>query len=162
MFSNGLSRALRAAMHKHRLPWGPGRRKEAGPGSEAGQLRGGPGLRRLCASAASNVGGLVFSSAARGLGLRFGSGMVVGGGAVLYGTQASTSEADGANDASSSLISVPWVTEIAQSPGVQEVLVPGQMLRKHPVGKLVLEEDHLVSWLQLVVWPLLCVFVCVC
>jgi hypothetical protein len=29
---------------------------------------------------------------------------------------------------------------------MKEMLVPGQMLRKHPVGQLLTEDDHLVSW----------------
>jgi hypothetical protein len=40
---------------------------------------------------------------------------------------------------------IPWVQELAAQPGMREMLVPGQMLRKHPVGQLLTEDDHLVS-----------------
>ena len=36
------------------------------------------------------------------------------------------------------------VRELAEEEGVEEVLSPGQQLRRHPVGKLVVEQDHLV------------------
>lgn len=37
-----------------------------------------------------------------------------------------------------------WVQELAAQEGMREMLVPGQMLRKHPVGQLLTEDDHLV------------------
>eukprot|EP00882_Tetradesmus_deserticola_P025340 GHRQ01027826.1.p1 GENE.GHRQ01027826.1~~GHRQ01027826.1.p1 ORF type:complete len:199 (+),score=58.88 GHRQ01027826.1:332-928(+) len=40
---------------------------------------------------------------------------------------------------------IAWVQELAGQPGMKEMLVPGQMLRKHPVGQLLAEDDHLVS-----------------
>lgn len=38
-----------------------------------------------------------------------------------------------------------FLQELAAQPGMKEMLVPGQMLRKHPVGQLLTEDDHLVS-----------------
>lgn len=39
---------------------------------------------------------------------------------------------------------IPWVRDLAAQQGMREMLVPGQMLRKHPVGQLLTEDDHLV------------------
>lgn len=40
---------------------------------------------------------------------------------------------------------VAWVNELASRQSVQEVLSPGNMLRKHPLAKMLVEQDHLVS-----------------
>jgi hypothetical protein len=48
---------------------------------------------------------------------------------------------------------IPWVQELAAQPGMREMLVPGQMLRKHPVGQLLTEDDHLVSVAGLLASP---------
>jgi hypothetical protein len=47
-------------------------------------------------------------------------------------------------EATSETAKLPWVRALAAQPGMREVLVPGQQLRKHPVGQLVSQEDHLV------------------
>jgi acyl-coenzyme A thioesterase PaaI-like protein len=41
--------------------------------------------------------------------------------------------------------SLPWVRALAESEGVREVPLPGQMLRDHPIGRLVSEPDHLLA-----------------
>ncbi|KAF6250303.1 HotDog domain-containing protein [Scenedesmus sp. NREL 46B-D3] len=38
--------------------------------------------------------------------------------------------------------------ELAGQPGMKEMLVPGQMLRKHPVGQLLTEDDHLFETMR--------------
>jgi acyl-coenzyme A thioesterase PaaI-like protein len=41
--------------------------------------------------------------------------------------------------------SLAWVRELASADGVREVPLPGQMLRDHPIGRLVSEPDHLLA-----------------
>lgn len=41
-----------------------------------------------------------------------------------------------------------WVQALAAQPGMREVLVPGQQLRRHPVGQLVSEQDHLFETMR--------------
>jgi acyl-coenzyme A thioesterase PaaI-like protein len=43
---------------------------------------------------------------------------------------------------------VEWVQELAAQPGMKEMLVPGQMLRKHPIGQLIAEDDHLFETMR--------------
>lgn len=43
---------------------------------------------------------------------------------------------------------IAWVQELAGQPGMKEMLVPGQMLRKHPVGQLLTEDDHLFETMR--------------
>eukprot|EP00882_Tetradesmus_deserticola_P012165 GHRQ01012889.1.p1 GENE.GHRQ01012889.1~~GHRQ01012889.1.p1 ORF type:complete len:297 (+),score=115.29 GHRQ01012889.1:332-1222(+) len=43
---------------------------------------------------------------------------------------------------------IAWVQELAGQPGMKEMLVPGQMLRKHPVGQLLAEDDHLFETMR--------------
>lgn len=51
-------------------------------------------------------------------------------------------------EAMSESAKLPWVQALAAQPGMREVLVPGQQLRKHPVGQLVSEEDHLFETMR--------------
>jgi hypothetical protein len=92
------------------------------------------------AAAAANA---IISTIARGTGaLRFGTGVLCGGGAAAVWGQAGD-ESD--EDFVSETDHLAWVQDIMGQAGIQEVTIPGRMLREHPVGKLVTEEDHLVS-----------------
>jgi hypothetical protein len=71
---------------------------------------------------------------------RFGTAMLLGGGAAVALTQGSEEEAEELHE----LQSLPWVNSIASQPGVQAVACPGLELRNHPIGKLLSKQDHLV------------------
>jgi hypothetical protein len=72
---------------------------------------------------------------------KLGTAALIGGGAVtVYGT---AQQSPNAEDMETSQI--PWVQELANKEGMREVLVPGQMLRKHPIGQLISEDDHMVG-----------------
>eukprot|EP00877_Chromochloris_zofingiensis_P012887 jgi/Chrzof1/7852/Cz02g38260.t1 len=43
---------------------------------------------------------------------------------------------------------IEWVQQLAAKHGMLEVPIPGQMLRKHPVGQLISEEDHLFETMR--------------
>lgn len=78
------------------------------------------------------------------------AGLKLAGGAMVLGTGGTaftmlTREQQVELEADSETAKLPWVQALAAQPGMREVLVPGQQLRKHPVGQLVSEEDHLVS-----------------
>lgn len=69
--------------------------------------------------------------------LRLGSAMMLGGGAaVAFSKSGSSDELDKTS-------SIPWVQELEAQESVEEVLSPGQMFRKHPVGKVLVDQDHL-------------------
>jgi hypothetical protein len=98
-------------------------------------------LVRHVASAAAAGGGLVHLLARAPHTYKIGTALLVSGGAVTaYNSNQTMADLE---DAESSQIG--WVQDLATQEGVSEVLVPGQMLRKHPVGQLLSEEDHLVS-----------------
>lgn len=95
---------------------------------------------------------------ARNAVLVFGSGMVVGVGASSawrhvederresYDRQralANPARGEPTSTSKPALADVPWVQELSSQEGMREVLSAGQMLRRHPVGKLVLTQDHL-------------------
>ena len=72
--------------------------------------------------------------------VRLGSVLAVaGGGAGFALSQTSEEESLG------STADLPWVAELASRQSVTEVLSPGQQLRQHPIGKLIVDQDHLVS-----------------
>ena len=74
---------------------------------------------------------------------KLGTAALIGGGAAtVYGTQ----QAPNSEDMETSQIA--WVQELANKEGMREVLVPGQMLRKHPIGQLISEDDHMVSTIK--------------
>lgn len=64
-------------------------------------------------------------------------------GVAAYALSQGWERGDDGRDLSSDKL--PWVRTLCQRSGVEEVLSPGQMLRKHPVGRWVSEEDHLVG-----------------
>ncbi|KAG2453867.1 hypothetical protein HYH02_002074 [Chlamydomonas schloesseri] len=106
------------------------------PGSKPG-----PGPRTLCVTAAHAHIGPVLQVLAKG-GARLGGSAVLFAGAAFALAQSNrATDSDGEGDLSSNRIT--WVRELAEEEGVEEVLSPGQQLRRHPVGKLVVEQDHL-------------------
>jgi len=74
---------------------------------------------------------------------KLGTAALIGGGAAtVYGTQ----QAPESEDMETSQIA--WVQELANKKGMREVLVPGQMLRKHPIGQLISEDDHMFETMR--------------
>mmetsp|Transcript_32245 Transcript_32245/g.71351 ORF Transcript_32245/g.71351 Transcript_32245/m.71351 type:complete len:278 (+) Transcript_32245:89-922(+) len=132
MFGKGFSQALRAFQHHAHCPH---------PLRQANRAKQ-PQLHNTCstaaaAGAAAAVGPLI--EATKNVALRVGSAMVLGGGAVMAWSQNPANEME----KSLSTSSVPWVQQLSQQEQVEEMLNPGQMLRKHPVGKLIVDQDHL-------------------
>jgi len=110
---------------------------------------GGGGGAFAAPSSSSGSGG----SGGRG-GDGSGSGLVEGGGgSVATGAwgQKKRGGGGGGGPASSGATTgresdaLPWVRELASQEGVREVPLPGQMLRDHPIGRLVSEPDHLLA-----------------
>ena len=67
------------------------------------------------------------------------------GSALLLGGATATAWSQGNSDSLEAHTSeVAWVNELAARQSVQEVLSPGNMLRKHPLAKMLVEQDHLV------------------
>lgn len=99
--------------------------------------------RHMCSTVASGatvVGPVAFG----GAGYRYGTALLgggLGGGAVLTLTQTGTDEEAGTGINTDDL---PWLAQLVERPEVEEVLSPGQMLRRHPVGKMLVDQDHLV------------------
>eukprot|EP00955_Chlamydomonas_euryale_P009212 98634-Chlamydomonas_euryale.AAC.11 len=90
---------------------------------------------------------------------RYGAGAIVGlggGGAAVVLSQSGDKEDAGreqAKDAKQAAAelsedALPWLAQLLKRPGVTEVLAPGQMLRRHPIAKLVVDQDHLVRWIR--------------
>ncbi|KIY96726.1 hypothetical protein MNEG_11233 [Monoraphidium neglectum] len=115
------------------------------------QLRAGlrQGWRAHAAGAQRNVAAAAGAAGALGqlvqrAGLKLAGGaMVLGGGGTAVTMM--TREQQVEIEASSETAKLAWVQALAAQPGMREVLVPGQQLRKHPVGQLISEEDHLVG-----------------
>lgn len=131
MFSPQMYKALRGLV---------GQRPVATPLSLRQQQHG---HRAMCvASAAQSHLGPVLQFIAKGS-LRLGSSA-----ALLAGTAYALAQSNRASEDDPDhgpLDGGPaWLKELASREGVDEVLSPGQQLRKHPVGKLVVEQDHLV------------------
>jgi hypothetical protein len=103
----------------------------------------GMGARRpvvtATAAAAGNIVQLLTKTA---WGARLGFGMLTGtaAGAAAWHWKEDNEEAGPFETAE-----IAWVQQLAEQPGMKEMLVPGQMLRKHPVGQLISTDDHLVS-----------------
>lgn len=130
MFSPQMYKALRGLV---------GQRPVATPLSLRQQQHG---HRAMCvASAAQSHLGPVLQFIAKGS-LRLGSSA-----ALLAGTAYALAQSNRASEDDPDhgpLDGGPaWLKELASREGVDEVLSPGQQLRKHPVGKLVVEQDHL-------------------
>jgi hypothetical protein len=107
------------------------------------QQQPGQGRGQLCVSAAHAHVGPVLQVLAKA-GARFGGSAVLLAGAAYALAQSNRApDSDGASHLSSDAI--PWVRQLAEREGVEEVLSPGQQLRRHPVGKLVVDQDHLVG-----------------
>jgi hypothetical protein len=104
---------------------------------------GGSFMRRGVATAALGgaAGQLILNLARTPWGGRVVAGMVGGGAA----TAAWRWREDGEAAPQFETGEIPWVQQLAAQPGNREMLVPGQMLRKHPVGQLIAEDDHLVG-----------------
>jgi hypothetical protein len=91
-------------------------------------------------AAAAGAAGAALSQLVSRAGLKLAGGaMVLGSGLTVM-----TREQQQELEKQSETAKLPWVRELAERPGMREVLVPGQMLRQHPVGQLVTEADHLV------------------
>jgi hypothetical protein len=130
MFGKNFMRALRSSVH--------------GRGFNLQQPRQQGGAARRCSHvAAAGAAGALIQTLARGAGaLRFGTGVLCGGSAAVVWNQSQDGESE--EDFVSETSHLDWVQAIMQQPGTHEVVFPGRMLREHPVGKLVTEEDHLV------------------
>jgi hypothetical protein len=132
-------------MRSFRAAWGgrsgtPGARQ---PDRPQQQLRSGFFQRGVAAAALGGgaAGQLVLSALTRSpWGSRVVAGMVSGGAAT-----AAWSWRDGSEAVAFETAEIPWVQELASQPGMREMLLPGQMLRTHPLGKVISEDDHLVS-----------------
>ncbi|GLC40664.1 hypothetical protein PLESTM_001099000 [Pleodorina starrii] len=99
------------------------------------------GRAQLCVAAAHAHVGPVLQVIAK-TGARWGGSAALFAGAAYALAQSNrASDSDGTGDLSSEKIA--WIRELAETDGVEEVLSPGQQLRRHPVGKLVVEQDHL-------------------
>ena len=105
---------------------------------------------RQCSTAAAAGAGAV-GPLALGLGqsaaVRLGSAMTLlagGGAAAVWQSQSSD---EGEVTATSEL---PFVAELIAKESVTEVHSPGNQLRKHPIGKLLVDQDHLVGIFDLV------------
>ena len=103
-------------------------------------------LRSLCLGALG-AGAGAGAQALQSLATKAGSRLLGGGAALVAGgTTAFALAQNYAPEEPQDLASdkVPWVSAIAAGVDVEEVQSPGQMLRRHPIGKLVVEQDHLV------------------
>lgn len=100
------------------------------------------GRGQLCISAAQAHLGPVLQILAK-TGARWGGSAVLFAGAA-YALAQSNRAPDSGNTGDLSSEAIPWIRQLAEMEGVEEVLSPGQQLRQHPVGKLVVEQDHLV------------------
>ena len=100
---------------------------------------------RRCSTAAAGsgaIGPLALGLASAPLVVRLGSGLLLGaaGGAAIWQSQGSSEDL-----APCSSSQLPFVRELQAKSSVVEVDTPGNQLRKHPLGKLLVEQDHLVG-----------------
>eukprot|EP00775_Hariotina_reticulata_P014184 gene14184-14328_t len=101
----------------------------------------GMGARRpVVSAAAAGAGNLVQLLTKTAWGARLCFGMLTGtaAGAAAWHWKEDNEEAGPFETAE-----IAWVQQLAEQPGMKEMLVPGQMLRKHPVGQLISTDDHL-------------------
>lgn len=133
MFGKGFSSSLRAwaGLRGAPVPRAPTR----------GGTAHGP---RLCsAAAAGSALGPVLGATKAGAAFRLGSAMLGGAGVgVAWAKQQQQQDDNVLPPATSNL---PWVQELESKESVQEVLSPSAALRKHPVGAVLVDQDHLVS-----------------
>eukprot|EP00879_Flechtneria_rotunda_P009076 GHRR01009503.1.p1 GENE.GHRR01009503.1~~GHRR01009503.1.p1 ORF type:complete len:183 (+),score=32.34 GHRR01009503.1:236-784(+) len=97
-------------------------------------------LQRTFAAAGAGAGGIAQLVARTPWNARLAVGLVSGGAATAACNWRGDEEVGPFETAE-----ISWVRELAEQPGLREMLIPGQMLRKHPVGQLIAEDDHLVS-----------------
>lgn len=144
MFGRHLFRSLRSALGHGNGLGATGRRPGIPNNGPQPQHRFGRlNLNRFVASAAAGNG--LVQLLARGPHIyKLGTAAIVSGGAVTVYT--TSHAAPGTEDMETSQIG--WVQELADREGMREVLIPGQMLRKHPLGQLVSEEDHLFETMR--------------
>lgn len=103
----------------------------------------GMGARRpVVTAAAAGAGNLVQLLTKTAWGARLGFGMLTG---TAAGAAAWHWKEDNEEAGPFETTGIAWVQQLAEQPGMKEMLVPGQMLRKHPVGQLISTDDHLVS-----------------
>ncbi|KAF8068256.1 THEM4 [Scenedesmus sp. PABB004] len=157
MFGRHLLRGWRAA-------WGGGGGgggRPRSPGDRGGAARPGPrpqprpaggagGPRNVSAAAAAGAGaagGLVAALLRGAWGARFGAA-AFGGGAATATAAWKWRGDDDADAGPFETAGIAWVDELARRPGMREMLVPGQQLRKHPVGQLLTEDDHLFETMR--------------
>lgn len=131
MFNKSFFRAFRGFQFGHKGPKG-NRPQRHGPTQP---------LRHLVTSSAY-AGGIFNAIARSSTNFKLGGGALLlgGGAAVVYHNSDSENEPSNLDTDN-----VEWVRRLAGGDGVKEVLCPGQMLRKHPIGKIVADDDHLVS-----------------
>lgn len=136
MFGRHLLRSFRSA-------WG-GRNFGNRQGASHDRIKHPEFLRRGVAAAAlggaAGAGQLVMALAKNPWGGRLVAGVVSGSAATAAWHWRDENESVAFETAE-----ISWVQDLAAQPGMREMLVPGQMLRKHPVGQLLTEDDHLVS-----------------
>ena len=106
-----------------------------------------PPRARHCSTSAAGAGALGPSAlvASAPLTVGLGSGFLLGAGvstAVWSSTHGGSR--DVAPSSSSSSSEMPFVQELQAKTSVVEVRTPGNQLRKHPIGKLLVDQDHLV------------------
>ena len=116
------------------------------PSASSGQTRpskSGPSPRpRPCTTAAGAgaVGPLLSLNPFAATTVRLGSALVLAGGSAGFALSQSSEGSEGASTAD-----LAWVQDLASKPSITEVRSPGQMLRQHPIGKFIAEQDHLAS-----------------
>lgn len=98
--------------------------------------------RTVAAAAGAGAAGSIVQLIARNpFTGRFAAGLLTGSTATVAWRWKDDDEAAGPFETAE----IQWVQDLAAEPGMKEMLVPGQMLRKHPIGQLISEDDHLVS-----------------
>eukprot|EP00879_Flechtneria_rotunda_P004332 GHRR01004582.1.p1 GENE.GHRR01004582.1~~GHRR01004582.1.p1 ORF type:complete len:295 (+),score=65.66 GHRR01004582.1:236-1120(+) len=100
-------------------------------------------LQRTFAAAGAGAGGIAQLVARTPWNARLAVGLVSGGAATAACNWRGDEEVGPFETAE-----ISWVRELAEQPGLREMLIPGQMLRKHPVGQLIAEDDHLFETMR--------------
>eukprot|EP00878_Enallax_costatus_P004142 GHUV01004371.1.p1 GENE.GHUV01004371.1~~GHUV01004371.1.p1 ORF type:complete len:298 (+),score=91.03 GHUV01004371.1:262-1155(+) len=101
--------------------------------------------RTIAAAAGAGAAGSIVQLVARNpFTGRFAFGLVTGGTASAAWRWKNDDEAAGPFETAE----VEWVQDLAAREGMKEMLVPGQMLRKHPIGQLIAGDDHLFETMR--------------
>ncbi len=148
MFSRGMLRGWRSGWYGGRGGWQSERRAGGSGGVRSGGA-GRPGQqprpqRSITTAAAGGAGAaagwvqMLAKGAWSGRGI--GAALLGGGAATAAWRWREADEPAGPFESAD----IPWVCALANTPGIREMLIPGQMLRSHPVGQLISEDDHLV------------------